>query len=472
MNMISGNGRDMGKKGQPAIPTQPPPSWGARIAASDQAAADAAWFGGGNSVAALRPRLAAHGLMLAMTGFVIWAGVWASVARLDEVARGEGQVIPSQELQNIQSLEGGILSELLVAEGDKVVRGQVLARIDAVLFAAEQRGHQTKIEGLQAEIARLEAEASSNAPVFPMNENGVAGDFVIAQQKLYQERASDLNHSLEIMRADTTQIEHQIAEVEARIAQLSNNAGLIKRELDLTARLVQQRVISEVEKLRLEQRLNQGMGELKASREVLERLRSALAANKTRIEERMSQFRVAARDELNKRQVELAALQQAVAPLDDRLRRTELRSPVEGEIKSIAVNTIGGVITPAMDLIQIVPTEDDLKIRARIRPADIAFLRPGQPVRVKITAYDYRVYGSLSGTLERIGADTVTTEDGQRFYEIDVRTDPSTIKDKTKDMRIIPGMVAEVDVITGDRTVMAYLTKPLHRVRERALTEP
>ena len=241
----------------------------------------------------------------------------------------------------------------------------------------------------------------------------------------------------------------------------------------MTQKLVEQRVVSEVELLRLEQKLNQTTGELRASKEVLERLRSTLVGNQSRQDERLSQFRVAARDDLNRRQVELASSREAVAPLTDRLRRSELRSPVKGQVKTIAVKTIGGVITPAMDLIQIVPTENDLKVRARIRPADIAFLRPGQPVRVKITAYDYRVYGSLSGTLERIGADTVVGEDGVRFYEIDVRTDHNQlIEKKAPEMRIIPGMVAEVDVVTGDRTVLNYLLKPLHRVRERAMTEP
>ena len=464
MNAISMN---------PSIKRTPPLSWRQRIQAADQAAADADLVGGVASITALKPRLAAHALMLVMVLFFVWAIVWAGFTHLDEVARGEGQVIPSQEIQNVQSLEGGILSELLVSEGDRVHRGQVLARIDAVLFAAEQRGHLTKIEGLQAEIARLEAEANGTEPVFPTQQNGKQSDFVAAQQRLFQDRVADLNNSQNILREEATQITHQIAEVEARLLQLSNNAVLIKRELDLTQKLVEQRVVSEVEKLRLEQRLNQSTGELKASKEVLERLRSSLVGNQSRQDEKLSQFRVAARDDLNRRQVELVALREAVAPLNDRLRRSELRSPVEGEVKAIAVKTIGGVITPAMDLMQIVPTEDDLKIRARIRPADIAFLRPGQPVRVKITAYDYRLYGSLPGTLDRIGADTVVGDDGSRFYEIDVRTHHEDLAGhKVAAMRIIPGMVAEVDVVTGDRTVLAYLLKPLHRVRERALTEP
>lgn len=456
----------------PKIPAPQPQSWWQRVAAADQAAADADWLGGASTMRALRPRLAAHGLMLMMVGFFAWAGIWAGYARLDEVAKGEGQVIPSQEIQNVQSLEGGILSELMVADGDHVQRGQLLAKIDGVLFAAEQRGNLAKIDGLKAAITRLEAEANGTTPQFNLKAGSNNNEFIAAQQKLFQDRANDLETSLNVMREDIKQINHQIAEVEARIVQLSNNAVLIKRELDLTSKLVDQHVVSEVEKIRLEQKLNDSTGELKASKEVLQRLQSSLVGSQSKIEERVSQFRVAARDELNQRQVELASLREAEAPLNDRLRRAELRSPVEGDIKSIAVKTIGGVITPAMDLIQIVPSEDDLKIRARIKPADVGFLHPGQTVRIKITAYDYRIYGSLPGTLERIGADTVTTEDGQRFYEIDVRTDHAAMKGQKADMRIIPGMVAEVDVITGSRTVLNYLLKPLHRVRERAMTEP
>lgn len=425
------------------------------------------------ALAETKPALVANILLISILAFFFWAFVWASLTELDEVTRGSGQVIPSSEVQVVQSLEGGLLSDLLVREGDQVEAGQVLARIDDVAFSAEQRGSKAEIYGLDAAIARLIAEANGTELTFPEEIRLERPDFVAAERALYEERAGKLQKSLEILDDEARQNQFEISETTAKINQLETNTRLVRQELNITAGLVKQGVVAEVEKIRLEQKLNQTAGELRQTREAIQRLEVELSANKLRREELIATFRSSAREQLNQRQVERAALTERQVSMDDRVRRTELRAPVAGEIKSIALKTEGGVVRAATDLIEIVPREDDLKISARIRPADIAFLHPGQDVRVKITAYDYTIFGSLPAKLERIGADTVIGDDNERYYEIEVRTDRNFLDGRTvgEHLPIRPGMVAEVEILTGKRTILEYLLKPLTRIRERAMTE-
>lgn len=425
------------------------------------------------ALAETKPALAANLLLLTIISFIIWAVFWAGTTELDEVTRGSGQVIPSTEVQVVQSLEGGLLSNLLVQEGDQVEAGQVLARIDDVAFSAEQRGSAAQIYGLDAAIARLIAEANDTELTFPQAIRLERPDFVAAEQALYDERRGKIEKSLEIIDDQVRQNEFQISETRAKINQLITNNRLVAEELNITASLVTQGVVAEVEKIRLEQKLNQTSGELRQTREAIQRLEAELNANKSRREELRATFRSSAREQLNERQVERASLTERQVSMDDRVRRTELRAPVAGEVKSIALKSEGGVVRAATDLIEIVPREDDLKIAARIRPADIAFLHPGQDVRVKITAYDFTIFGSLPARLERIGADTVIGDDNERYYEIVVRTDRNFLDGRKpgEQLPIRPGMVAEVEILTGKRTVLEYLLKPLTRLRERALTE-
>ena len=425
------------------------------------------------ALAETKPAMAANALLLVIAGFFIWVWFWAGTTELDEVTRGTGQVIPSSEVQVVQSLEGGLLSALMVKEGDLVTAGQVLARIDDVAFTAEQRGSEAEILGLDAAIARLSAEVDGSELTFPEALVTARPDFVAAERALYQERRGKLDSSLAILADEIRQTDFAIRETQAKINQLTSNTALVQRELNITAGLVANGVVAEVEKIRLQQKLNQTEGELRQAREAIQRLEAERAVNTRRQDELIATFRTSAREQLNQRQVERASMMERQASADDRVRRTELRAPVSGEVKSIALKTEGAVVRGATDLIEIVPLEDDLKIAARIRPADIAFLRPGQPVRVKITAYDFAIFGSLPAVLERIGADTIIGEDNERFYEIEVRTDRNYLDGRTagETLPIRPGMVAEVEILTGKRTVLEYLLKPLTRIRERAMTE-
>ncbi|MEM6903733.1 MAG: HlyD family type I secretion periplasmic adaptor subunit, partial [Pseudomonadota bacterium] len=374
------------------------------------------------ALAETKPALSANLLLLAILGFFVWMGVWAGTTEIDEVTRGGGQVIPSSEVQVVQSLEGGLLAELLVQEGDLVQAGQILARIDDVAFSAEQRGSEAEIAGMDTAIARLMAEATGAALVFPDELAANRPEFVAAERALFDERQAQLGKALAVLKDEEQQTNFNISEMQAKIGQLSTNTGLVRQELNITAELVADGVVAAVEEIRLRQKLTETSGELRQAREAIQGLEASLNANRNRQLELESSFRAAAQERLNERQVERAAMIERQVSADDRVRRTELRAPVAGEIKSIAVKTEGAVLRSATDFIEIVPQEDDLKIAARIRPADIAFLHPGQDVRVKITAYDFTIFGSLPARLERIGADTVLGDDNDRYYEIEVRT--------------------------------------------------
>ncbi|MBV6633937.1 MAG: HlyD family type I secretion periplasmic adaptor subunit [Alphaproteobacteria bacterium] len=425
------------------------------------------------ALAETKPAVAVNLLLLAIFAFFVWVVIWAGTTEVDEVTRGSGQVIPSSEVQVVQSLEGGLLAQLLVQEGDLVQAGQVLARIDDVAFSAEQRGSEAEIAGLDTAIARLTAEATGLELSFPDELSANRPEFVAAERALFDERQAQLGKALAVLKDEEQQTNFNISEMQAKIGQLSTNTGLVRQELNITAELVADGVVAAVEEIRLRQKLTETAGELRQAREAIQGLEASLSGNRNRQAELESSFRATAQENLNARQVERAAMIERQVSADDRVRRTELRAPVAGEIKSVAVKTEGAVLRSATDFIEIVPQEDDLKIAARIRPADIAFLHPGQDVRVKITAYDFTIYGSLPARLERIGADTVLGDDNERYYEIEVRTDRNYLDGRTagEQLPIRPGMVAEVEILTGKRTILDYLLKPLTRIKERALTE-
>lgn len=370
------------------------------------------------------------GMTLVLLAAALAVGfLWASTAVLDEVTRGTGRVIPSSREQVIQSLEGGILTELSVHEGDVVTKDQVLLRIDDTRFGAPFREAHSRITALRAANARLRAEANGVAPVFPAD---VRADQVKLETELYNSRRLQLEEGLAALKRS-----HQFAD----------------DEYQMTAPLVKKGVVSEVELLRLQRQVN----DLKAA-----------------LEERQNKFRADARAELAKNEAELGATTESNTARADQVKRTVMRSPMRGTVKNIRITTVGGIIQPGQDIMEIVPLEDQLLIEARIKPGDVAFLRPGLPATVKISAYDYSIYGGLHATLVHISADTLRDEkkSDEAYYKIQVRTDQSylTGKDGTQ-LPIIPGMIATVELLTGHKTVLDYLLKPLLKAKDSALRE-
>jgi adhesin transport system membrane fusion protein len=418
------------------------------------------------------PRLSANILLLSIIGFFGGAVVWASVAELDEVTSGQGRVIPSSQLQVVQNLEGGILRGIGVKEGDLVQTGQVLLTIDDTLVSSKYREDRSKVRGLEAAIIRLRAETAGEVPVFPEELSLERPDLVATEMALYNARQNEIKASVQALRDLVSQRRQERVEAESRITQLTGSRALARQELEILRPLVEQGVSARIELLRLERQINDISGDLTAAQTSIPRIKSSLNEASRRIEERQANFQSQIATELVQAQGEMAAYTEVLTGARDRVRRTEIRSPVNGEVQQILINTVGGVIQPGQDLVHIVPLEDNLLVEAQIRPADIAFLYPGQEAMIKITAYDFSIYGGLTATLEQISADTITNEEGESFYQIRVRTKRSFLLAKDgKTLPIIPGMVAEVDVLTGKKTVLDYLLKPILKARQKALRE-
>lgn len=412
-----------------------------------------------------------HLILAATVLFLVVALLWAANATLDEVTRGEGKVIPSSKIQIVQNLEGGILERILVREGELVERDQPLLQLDDTRFSSTFRETRLKYLALLAKSARLQAEANNQPLQIPEIVWQERGDLARNEVALFESRVVELESNLSILREQESQTGHELAELRSKKNKIARSYELVRQELVMSEPLADEGAISEVEILRLKRSVNDLRGDLDASRLAIPRLQSAMEEMKDKIGDLEISFRTQARGELNEVEAELSGVEETLRSQQDRVSRTLVRSPVKGEVKQVKVTTIGGVIQPGMDLIEIVPIEGTLLVEAHVRPADIAFLRPNQDAQVKLTAYDYAIYGGLPAKLEHISADTITNEDGDSFYLIRVRTERSHLGTDDNPLKIIPGMTAVVDILTGEKTVLDYLMKPVLRAREMALRE-
>lgn len=415
--------------------------------------------------------ISSHAILWLTAAFVIIAIIWANFADLDEVARAQGRVIPSSQIQVIQNLEGGILAQVQVRVGEAVKQGQTLLVMDDTRFVSSFREGKLNSEALAARIARLEAEISgvplTSNPETPAEHADIQRDEFL----LYESRQRELDSAIGILTKQRTQYQQGLAELQAAERKFYRNAEFAQKELEITEPLVEKGAVSQVELLRLQAAVNDSLGQLEETRLAIPGSQAAVAEADQKIRERKQQFISAAQAELNDTKTELGRLNISNVALEDRVNRTTVKSPVDGTVNRILVNTIGAVIQPGMDLLEIVPTNDTLLIEAKIRPSDIAFIYPGQKATVKLTAYDFSIYGGLDSVLELISADTIIDERGEHFFQIRVRTRKNHLGTEENPLPIIPGMVATVDIMTGQKSVMDYLLKPLKRAQATALSE-
>lgn len=415
--------------------------------------------------------------------------VWAYFAELDRVTRGEGKVIPSSQLQVIQSLDGGILQELYIKEGMPVSKGQPLARIDDTRFRSDMAQQTQEVEALRTDVIRLRAELSSilvadvkewqlqikidNKKLsFPEDLITTAPDLILQQQDEYLGRLHNLENQVAIQAQQIKQREQEIAELNSKISTLLSSLKLANRELKLTRPLAEKNIVPEVELLKLQRTVNDLKGELSALRTMLPRQQSALQESILKRRELVLNYRTDARAQLNEKQSALSRIIEAQVGVRDKVSKALIVSPVVGTVKTIHINTLGGVVKPGEVLMEIVPTEDKLLVEAKIIPKDIAFIHVGLPARVKITAYDFTRYGGLEGVVEHISADTTQDEEGNSYYIVRVRTNESSMNSEGKgDMPIIPGMLTSVDIMISKRTVLEYMLNPILRAKEMALRE-
>ena len=417
------------------------------------------------------PRGFTHLLLVIVIVFFVIFFTWASWAELEEVTRGDGKVIPSSQVQVVQNLEGGIVATIAVREGEIVDPGEVLLRIENVRAASDLRENRERHLALLGALARLRAEVDGAAISIPPEVLADAGDVAANERALYDARQEALHSELEILRDQAEQREQELAELHNRLGQLVRSHALAGEELTITEPLAAKRIVSRIDLLRLQRQVNDLSGELETTRLMIPRIETALREARRRIEERFLNFRAEAQRELNAVQAEATALAAVITAAADQVQRTDVRSPVRGTIKRLLITTVGGVVQPGEDLVEIVPLEDTLLVEAKVRPADIAFLRPGQPAVVKVTAYDFSIYGGLDGVVEDISADTIADEQGESFYRIRVRTHDNALEKAGEPLPIIPGMTTQVDILTGEKTVLDYLLKPILKAKERALRE-
>lgn len=426
-------------------------------------------------------------LLWSIVLFLACALGWAWFAQLEEVTVGDGKVIPSRQLQVVQNLEGGILAEIFVKEGQQVEAGDPLIRLDDTQFRSSFRENTNARGNLQVMVARLQDEIDL-VNQLQLDQLSQLKDFsrvtpkldamaelqalpVEAERLVLEGRLLNLQAGLQVLIEQHSQAEDALSELKSNARSLSRSYQLAKEELELKRPLVKEQIVSRIEFLQDRRKLNDLAGELDATEFSISKARKLLEENLQKRAELVAGFRADALREQRLSQAELDRLGESGVGLADRVNRTLVTSPVHGAIQTINIATVGGVIQPGMNLVEIVPLDGHLQVEARIKPEDIAFIRPGLDAIVKLTAYDFAIYGGLKGKVIQVSPDTVVDPSGNSFYLARVETDQSYIGPASQPLPIIPGMLTSVDIITGKKSVLDYLLKPINRARNNALRE-
>jgi adhesin transport system membrane fusion protein len=394
--------------------------------------------------------------------------IWAALAHVDEVTRGDARVIPSRQLQVVQSLDGGIVSEILVREGQVVDAGQLLLRVEETRATAGVRESAATGIALRARAARLRALAEGKPFLPPAAQSDEEKRVIEEERRLYASRVSELETQLAVVRQQIAQRQQEQNEAQAKRSAALRGLELSQQELAQTKPLLASGAVSQVDILRLERDITKFRGEVEGSAAQIARAQAAMGESQRKAQEAELAFRNEARVELADTSGKLSALTENAVGLADKVAKSQIKSPVRGRVQRMLANTVGGVVQPGKDIVEIVPLDDTLVLEARVQPRDIAFISPGQQATVKFSAYDFSIYGGLEAKVENISPDTIVDEKGNAFYLVRVRTTKIGFTDK---LPIIPGMTAEVDVLTGNKSVLHYLLKPVLKVRDGALRE-
>ncbi|MBO0493100.1 MULTISPECIES: HlyD family type I secretion periplasmic adaptor subunit [unclassified Pseudomonas] len=405
-------------------------------------------------------------------GFFVFMLLWAHFAIIDEVTKGEGKAIPSSRIQKIQNLEGGIVAQIYVHEGQIVEAGAPLIRLDDTRFASNVGETEAERVSMELRVERLSAEVDDRPLKITDAARKAVPNQVSNEESLYASRRQQLADEIGGLQQQLLQRQQELREFSSKQDQYRNSLNLLRQEIGMSEPLVAQGAISPVEVLRLKRSEVETRGMLDGTTLAIPRAQAAINEVQRKVDETRGKFRSEALAQLNEARTLLSKAQATSKGLEDRVSRTMVTSPVRGIVKQMLVNTVGGVIQPGSDMAEVVPLDDTILVEAKIRPQDIAFLHPGQEAMIKFTAYDYTIYGGLKGKLEQIGADTVMDEEKKNtFYIIKLRTDRSHLGTDEKPLLIIPGMVASVDIITGKKSILSYLLKPIIKSRAEAMHE-
>jgi len=406
--------------------------------------------------------------------------LWATFAEIDELARGNGKVIPTDKIQTVQSLDGGIISEISIKEGEEVKKGTPLMKIDTTRFQATLEESKQEYLSLLAVKARLSVESKIDInkaiPKLKFDSRIMedSSRYDITEQLLLDNRFRELKSSINVLKTQENQKKQELREIESNIRKLSQSLEFIEEQRKTIKKLVARGIKSKYDLLDIEKEYTQTQGDLETARLSISRSRYAISEAKGRISEKINTFKAEASNELQKTVGQINRFEAKLVGDKDKVAKTVITSPVDGIVKQLNLNTIGGVVQSGMDLIEIVPSSDALVVEAKIDPKDIAFINPSQKAIIKITAYDFSIYGGLDGKIVEISADTIVdkeSKDGKSYYRVLVKTDKNFLERKGEKLPIIPGMIASVDIVTGKKTILDFLLKPILKVKQDSLHE-
>lgn len=412
-----------------------------------------------------------NSLLYVICLIMVAVSTWAYFAELDERTRGVGKVIPSKQIQIVQNLEGGIVREIHVVEGQLVAAGQVLVTIDDTGAGSSFAESTLKINELIAKSCRLKAEAGITETVESVPGDTQLTKLIANETRFYESSLRQFLNQKSVLQQQAEQRKVELLEAKQEFKSLRLSREMIDREIELSRPLRQKQLLSELEYLQLEQRAVEKKLEFDKMEKKIEKLGFQVIEAEQKTNEFIESRRARAMEELNVTMADIDRLSATLVAIEDRVSRTAVKSPVDGVVKQLLINTVGGVVGPGMNILEIVPNDQSLLIETKINPADIAFLFPGQKAIVKFTAYDFAIYGGLDGEVTHISADTITDDKGEQFYLVRVKTDRNYLGEEETMKKIIIGMTAQVDIITGKKTVMQYLMKPILRAKHNALHE-
>lgn len=416
---------------------------------------------------ALHSRLFLWIMLLTVAIFI----VWADNAMIDEVVKGDGKIVPSSQIKPIQNLEGGIVKEILIKEGDLVQKGEPLLKMQDIYFSSTVERNRLEYDELYARAIRLRAEAYGTAFIEPESSDPAQKALIEKERSLYQSNKQQLKKSMDILKSQIAQRNSELKEARERYAQLETEMTLVQKEIDINEPLVAKRIVPEVDFIKLQRDANNVQQSLTATRHQITTTRSMIEEARSKREEAELAFQNRAKEELNGIEAQMQRIKESQTALEDQVSRTLVRSPVDGIVKRLYVTTIGGVVTPGMKLMDILPTGDSLLVEVKVHPRDIAFLYPDQRAVIKITAYDFSIYGGLSGRVVRISPDSINEPDGKTYYQVWIETDKTFLGTVENPLKLIPGMVVNAEIVTGKKSILDYLLRPLLRTKDNAFKE-
>lgn len=419
-----------------------------------------------------RPARSSVWILWTIAVVVAWLIFWASIAELDKIVRGEGKVVPSSRIQLVQNLEGGIIEQILVSSGAAVTQGQVLIQLDNTQFASTLGEKVVEQQALTAKALRLQAEAEDTTFAIPERVEAELEHALYARElSLFNERQKQTEIAVNIVRQQVIQHQTELDNAYDQQKQLLNSLALLDQEITMTEPLVRQGFASVVDLLKTKRERNDTFGKLNSVKLSIPKYQALITETEQKIAEIKQTRRNEAQEALNETLAKISQLQSVNVALEDKVSRTQIRSPVSGVISELLVNTLGEVVQPGSNLAKIVPVDDSLVLETRILPSDIGFIYAGLQAKVKFTAYDFAIYGGLDGEVEQVSADTITDEEGNSYYVARIRTNKNFLGDDNAPLYLMPGMVASVDIIVGKHTVLDYLLKPILKTKQLALRE-